>query len=58
MRYQLKGLDKPVIKKCHKGKFYDRFKNSIWATDLAEMGLLSSFDCGVKYWLCVIDDLS
>ena len=49
MRYQLKGLDKPVIKKCHKGKFYDKFKNSIWATDLAEMGLLSSFDCGVKY---------
>ena len=25
------------------------------ATDLAEIGILSYFDCGVKYLLCVID---
>ena len=27
---------------------YARFNDNIWAADLAEMGLLSSFDHGVK----------
>ena len=31
------------------------FKDNIWAADLAKMGSLSSFNCGVKYLLCVID---
>ena len=31
------------------------FKDIIWAADLAEMGSLSSFDCGVKHLSCVID---
>ena len=32
------------------------FKDNIWAADLAEMGSLgSSFNCGVKYLLCLID---
>ena len=29
--------------------------DNIWSADLAEMGWLSSFSCGVKYLLCVID---
>ena len=28
---------------------YSRFKDSIWAADLAEKGSLASFNCGV--WL-------
>ena len=34
---------------------YSRFKDSIWAADLAEKGSLASFNCGVKYLLCVLD---
>ena len=32
-----------------------RFKDNIWATDLTEMGLLSSKNRIIKYLLCVID---
>ena len=44
-----------VIKKIKRGKIYARFKDSIWAADLAEMGSLSSKNKNVKYLLCVID---
>ena len=36
-------------------KVYARFKNNIWAADLAEMGSLSSKNKNVKYLFCVID---
>ena len=32
-----------------------RFKDNIWAADLAEMGSLSSQNRHIKYSLCVID---
>ena len=48
-------LYKPVIKKFKREKVYARFKDKIWATDLAEIGSLSPFNCSVKYLLCVID---
>ena len=35
-------LHKPVIKKSKHRKVCTRFKNCIWATDLAEMASLSS----------------
>ena len=34
-------LQKPIIKKFKREKEYSRFKNSIWASDLAETGSLS-----------------
>ena len=34
---------------------YVRFKNNIWTADLAEVGLLSSFNLGVKCLLCVVN---
>ena len=34
---------------------YARFKGSIWAADLTEMGSLSSKYQGVKYVLCAMD---
>ena len=36
-------------------KVYARFKDNIWVADLAEMGLLSSKNENVKYFLCVIN---
>ena len=36
-------------------KVYVRFKDNIWAADLAEMESLSSKNQDVKYLLCVID---
>ena len=48
-------LHKPVIKKFKGKKFYARFKDYIWAVDLAEIELLSSKNKYVKYLLCVID---
>ena len=32
-----------------KSKVYARFRDNIWAADLAEMGSLSLFNCGFKY---------
>ena len=48
-------LQKPVIKKFMRKKVYVRFKDNIWAADLAEMGSLSSKNKNVKYLLFVID---
>ena len=48
-------LHKPVTKKFKRRKVYARFKDNIWAADLAEMGSLSSKNKNVKYLLCVID---
>ena len=48
-------LHKPVIKKFKRRKVYARFKDNIWAVDLAEMESLSSKNKNVKYLLCVID---
>ena len=49
-------LYKPVIKKFKRRKVYARFKDNIWAADLAEMGSLSSKNKNVRYLLCVIDE--
>ena len=48
-------LQKPVIKNLEREKVYARFKDNIWAADLAAMELLSSKNLGVEYLLCVID---
>ena len=43
-----------MIKKLKRRQVYSRYKDNIWEADLADMGLLSSFNRGVKYFLCVI----
>ena len=48
-------LHKPIIKKLKRRKVYSSFKDNIWAVDLADMQLLSKFNKGIKYLLCVID---
>ena len=51
-------LHKPVIKKFKRRKVYARFKDRIWASDLAEMESLSSKNKYVKYLLFVIDNFT
>ena len=48
-------LHKPIIKKFKKRKVYSFFKDNIWGADLADMQLISKYNKGIKYLLCVID---
>ena len=48
-------LHKPIIRKFNKRKVYSCFEDNIWGVDLADMQLLSKFNKGIKYLLCVID---
>ena len=34
---------------------YSSFKDNIWGVHLADMSLISKFNKGIKYLLCVID---
>ena len=47
--------DKPIIRKFKKRKVYSVFKNNILAADLADMQLISIFNKGFRFLLCVID---
>ena len=51
-------LDEPIIKNFKRRKVYSRFKDNILGVDLADMTLISKFNKGIKYLLCVIDLLS
>ena len=48
-------LHKPIIRKFKKRKVYSAFKNNIWSVDLADMQLLSKYNKGIRFLLCVID---
>ena len=48
-------LHKPIIRNFKKRKVYSSFRNNIWGVDLADMRLLSKFNKGIRYILCVID---
>ena len=47
-------LHKPIIRKFKK-KVYSSFKDNIWGVDLAGMQLISKYNKGIRYLLCVID---
>ena len=51
-------LHKPVMKNFKRRKVYARFKDNIWAANLAQMESLSSKNKNDKYLLCVIDIFS
>ena len=53
-----KELHKPIIKKFKKRKVYSGFKDNIWGADLADMQLISKFNKGFRFLLCVIDIFS
>ena len=48
-------LHKAIIRKLKKKKVYSTFKDNIWGVDLADMQLLSKYNKGIRFLLCVID---
>ena len=48
-------LHKSIIGKFNKRKVYSAFKENIWAADLADMLLISKFNKGFRFSLCVTD---
>ena len=53
-----KELHKPIIKKIEKRKVHAAFKDNISGADLADMQLLSKYNKGIRFLLCVIDIFS
>ena len=51
-------LHKPIIKNFKKRRVYNSFKDNIWGADLADMQLISKFNKGFRFLLCVIDIFS
>ena len=51
-------LHNPIIRKFEKRKVYSTFKDNIWGADLADMQLLSKYNKGIRFLLCVIDIFS
>ena len=51
-------LHKPIIKKLKKRKIHAAFKNNIWGADLADMQLLSRYNKGIRFLLCILDIFS
>ena len=51
-------LHKLIIRKLKKRKVYSAFKDNIWGVVLADMQLLSTFNRGFRFLLCVIDIFS
>ena len=51
-------LHKPIIRKSKKRKAYSLFIDNIWGADLDDMQLLSKFNKGFRFLLCIIDVFS
>ena len=48
-------LHKPIIRKFKRLKVYSSFKDNVWGADLADMQLISKYNKGIRFLLCVID---
>ena len=51
-------LQKPVIKKVKRRKGYASFKDNIWGADIVDVQLISKYNKGIRFLLCVIDIFS
>ena len=51
-------LHKPITKKIEKRKVHSSFIDNILGADLANMQLISKFNKGIRFLLCVIDIFS
>ena len=49
---------KPIIRKFKIRRVYSSFKDNIWGADLADMPLVSKFNKGLRFLLCIIDLVS
>ena len=48
-------LHKPIIRKFQKRKVHSSFIDNVWGPDLVDMQLISKFNKGIRFSLCVID---
>ena len=48
-------LREPIMRKFKRMEVYSAFKDHIWAADMADMQLISKFNKGFRFLLCVID---
>ena len=53
-----KELHEPIIINLKKRTVYSGFKDNIWGADLADMQLISKFNKGFRFLLCVIEIFS
>ena len=44
-----------ISKKIEKREVHSLFTNNIWSTDLGDMQLISKFNKGFRFLLCVVD---
>ena len=51
-------LRKPIIREFKRRTVYSGFKDNIWGADLADLQLISKFNKGFRFLLCVIDIFS
>ena len=51
-------LHKPIIRKFKKRQIHEAFTDNVWGADLADMQLLSRYNKGIRFLLCVIDIFS
>ena len=51
-------LHKPIIRKFKKREVYSSFKGNTWGPDLPDMQLISKYNKGINFLLCVIDIFS
>ena len=54
----LKNYTNPLLENLKKRKVYSGFIDNIWGADLADMQLISKFNKGFRFLLCVIDIFS
>ena len=47
-------LHKPIIRKFKKRRLHSSFIDNVWGTDVADMQLISKFNKGFRFLLCVI----
>ena len=48
-------LHKSIIRKCKKQRVHSSFKDKIWGAYLADMQLISKYNKGFRFLLCVVD---
>ena len=51
-------LQKPIIKKFLKRKVYSAFKDNIWDVDLADIQIISKYNKGFRFLLCIFSKYS
>ena len=51
-------LHKPIIRKSKKRRLHSEFRDKLWGADLAATQLISKYNKGVRFLLCVIDIFS